>query len=703
MLPTSNAYAEAITGNTRHMLIKATLDLISPDLAFEGADGSAQDIYGDLDQLYDKNNELTRMASLEHNRWTLDGTVRVDADSPEVACETAALFDPDDATGDLYCSVDISGVSALQVSGVYFPTHAADGVPEDFTVEFYMGASLIHTETVTGNKESFVEVSGFTALTPTAVMVHVTKWSLPDRRMRVAEIIPGTIEYLTDGDFAEFSLQQQGNPSSVLLPYGSCSFTLDNSDRRFDPRNKNGLFLSIEDRIGFEVALGVDLGAEVEWQPCGVFYLHSGGWKTSTYEMTIQWDLIDIVGLLCDRLYIPPDVLPSTLDGWVASVVGQLGANFTNKYTIADGYGTTAMSVNAAAVENQTCGQVIQWLCLATGLWARADAATGNLLLEPMSNSNAGEATLDNLTRYPIMYSNDDLAFVEINQYNSGATYVVKSYRVPGNTSASANTLLVADPFIQSQAQVETAVQMVLSCYGGNRIEITGRGDPANEIGDVMKIQLSDELASSARLTSQSLSFSDGVMRDCTSELLQADGIELWTDRAVFIDSGEWVCPDDVTSIQLILIGKGEDGTKGTDGTMTHNGVHGDNGNGGRVWFGTITVTPGATYVITIGDESEFGAYSSANGERVAFTDIKSGKVYARRGVQKPKKGSGDGGAGGMFGWKGYKYRMQVAGQWSDPDSDTYWATVPPTKGKPGAKGATGSVIIYYEEELTTE
>ena len=71
MLPTSNAYAEAITGNTRHMLIKATLDLISPDLAFEGADGSAQDIYGDLDQLYEsrRDEELVRKAEDElHSR-----------------------------------------------------------------------------------------------------------------------------------------------------------------------------------------------------------------------------------------------------------------------------------------------------------------------------------------------------------------------------------------------------------------------------------------------------------------------------------------------------------------------------------------------------------------------------------------------------------------------------------------------------------
>ena len=67
--------------------------------------------------------------------------------------------------------------------------------------------------------------------------------------------------------------------------------------------------------------------------------------------------------------------------------------------------------------------------------------------------------------------------------------------------------------------------------------------------------------------------------------------------------------------------------------------------------------------------------------------------------MKKPKKGSGDGGAGGMFGWKGYKYRNPHF----RTNETEEWLYVQPTKGKAGAKGATGSVIIYYEEELTTE
>ena len=678
------------------MLIKATLDLTSPDLVYGTSTASTQDAYGDLDQLHDKNTALTRMASLEHNRWTLDGTVRVSAGSPQIGCETSAMFD-DDAEGELYCRLEFSGVNTLQVCEMNFPTHPADGVPCDFTVTVLMGSTVLHTETITGNTDNFVQLSGFTALYPTAIEIVVTKWSLPYRRMRVSEMLPGTVEHLTDNDFADFEVQQQGNPSSVLLPYGSCNFTIDNSDRRFDPRAKSSLFQSIENRIGVEVLLGVDLGAETEWQPVGTYYFHSGGWKTSTYEMVINWSLIDIVGLLQDRLFVPPSTLPTTLEGWIAALVGQLGADFVGNYIVDDSVADLDMITIAANVENQTCGQIVQWLCLASGCWARADAATGYLRVEPMSSGGAGEATLDNLTRYPIMYSNDDLAFININEYTDNSQTVYRSYNIPGNSSASANTLTIADPFIQTEEQVQQAARMVLSCYGGNKIEITGRGNPAQEIGDVMNIQLSDEAATSARLLTQELTFADGVMRDCTSTLLQSDGVFLWTGREAFIDSGSWTCPANVSSIRLILIGKGQNGTAGTAGTWTRKGRDGEDGLGGKVWVSVVPVTPGATYTITIGDDSEFGSYSSANGSVLdyGFTDINSGSSYGRSGVAKPQKGTGDGGKGGRGGAKGIKYRNPHFRTNETPE----YLYIDPTRGTSGSLGATGSVIIYYEED----
>lgn len=86
---------------------------------------------------------------------------------------------------------------------------------------------------------------------------------------------------------------------------------MDNLDRRFEPRSKSGVFRSIEERQGIPVSIGVALpDGTVEYKPKGIYYQYSGGWKTGDNGLTMQWELVDIVGLVSGRQYIPPAQLP---------------------------------------------------------------------------------------------------------------------------------------------------------------------------------------------------------------------------------------------------------------------------------------------------------------------------------------------------------------------------------------------------------
>ena len=66
--------------------------------------------------------------------------------------------------------------------------------------------------------------------------------------MRIAEILTGIYETWTNDDIAEFNCTMQINTNGTSLPYGTVSLKMDNSDRRFEPRNKDGLFASLEER-----------------------------------------------------------------------------------------------------------------------------------------------------------------------------------------------------------------------------------------------------------------------------------------------------------------------------------------------------------------------------------------------------------------------------------------------------------------------
>lgn len=719
MLEITDGYKSAIVGDVRRMLIKAVIDISDPDMTFGDVTSSGAASFSKQAQLHDKTMELeSRYATLEPNRWVLDGSFRLIPDDPaqltaEVGFVGDVLSGEDGSfASPVWAEMSFSNVSILQACSVYFSQDAVDGVAEDFSVAIYSGDTAVYTKSFTGNTAVSVSLDGFTVYDPTAIRVTVTKWSLPGRRMRIAEIIPGIYEQWTSDIIASLDIQMRGSFSCLSTPYGTCTLRMDNLDRRFEPRNKNGVFRSIEERQAIPIAIGCELAdGSVEYKQVGVFFQANGGWKTGDNGITMQWDLVDIVGLLAAREFKTPSTLPTTLSGWLAALVGQLGANFEGWYHVDPDYADAAATVNAVSdVEGQKCGDILRWVCMATGTWPRADAETGYLTAEPFW-SQGNKLDLDNMVSYPVMKANDDLAVLTFKLFDSAGT----TLNISGNATSSSNTLTVSNPFLHTTAQAQTAARQILSQYGGIKLETVSRGDPAGEIGDVDTVWLNESSATTGRRMEQRLAFSNGVLRDCKSVLLQADGSFLFEQKQVFMVDGTFTPPSGVTTLRLILVGKGGDGTDGTDGTWDAAGVDGVDGSGGKVWSGTVNINAGQTYTVTVGEEATFGVYSSANGKVYpnGFTDIQSGDSYGRTGVAVPKSGTGDGGVKGLGGVKGNRHTetrkdYTVGGTLPGNTSGVYIpVTVEvidnyPTPGTPGVAGATGCVVVYWDKEAET-
>lgn len=714
MISSTTAYQAAIVGDTRRIYLQAVIDIIDPDITYGTVSSSGMANVCKPEQIHDKEMEIVPYATLEANRWALNGQFKLfplhGADHIGFLVDTLSgadgVFSPA-----VWVEEHFSNVSILQACSIYFPSADWDGVPADFTVEIMQGRTAYYTKTVTGNTASSIALDGFTVNNPDAIRVTVTKWSKENRRIRIPEIIPGLYEKWTGNEIAVFSLKHQGDVSCMTLPYGTCTIKMDNLSRRFEPRSKNGVFQSIEERQGIPVSIGVRLSDDtVEYKPAGVFYQYSGGWKTSDNGLTMQWDLVDIVGLLADREFIPPSILPTTLSGWISALVAQMGENFADMYAVDPNYASAEASVRAADdVVGMTCGDILRYVCMATGTWPRADAETGYLTAEPMWNQGS-KITLDNLADYPTMKANTDIAalFFTLNDGND------TQYVVSGNSTASNETKSIQNPFIKTQSQALTAARAILSTYGGNKLEIVGRGDPASEIGDVDTVWLNESTATTGRRIQQDLSIKDGVLRNCSSVLLQADGIFLYDGMEVITSSGVWTAPAGATQLRIILVGKGEGGGHGEPGTMGRQesedgygdsergeyGADGSDGVGGKVWTATIDINPQQSFEVSFdGFNTIFGPYSSANGNTYpqGYSDVASGESYARTGVASPKQGSGDGGAGGKGGAPGYGVYKHYT--WAGGGSTTFKVLVEPEPGKPGAAGAQGCAVIYWDKE----
>ena len=468
MLNTSSAYYAAITGDTRRMYIQAIIDIIDPDITYGTATSQSVAPFSEPEQLHDKVLELdSRYATLEDNRWMLDGTFSLVPDNNQLPGQVAYVSgDLSGADGTFstaqYVEQPIYNVSILQACSVFFPTDDFDGVPADFVVEVKQGGTAYFTQTFTGNTETSVSLDGFTVNNPDAIRVTTTKWSIPYRRMRVPEIIPGIYEVWDNSIIASFNMTQQANFACLAIPYGTCDLSMDNLDRRFEPRNKKGIFRSIEERQGIEVYIGVLMpDGTISYEPAGKYYQYSGGWKTGDNGLTMQWSLVDIIGLLADRQYFPPNTLPTTLSGWISSIVGQLGDNFSDCYTIGPDYANIAVTANSVEdVSGKSCGEILRMACMATGTFPRADSSTGNLAVEPYWQQGS-KITLDNINSFPTLQANDDLAAIIFTLYDGsdeGTEYIVS-----GTTTASSNTIQIQNPFIHNQAQALTAAKLILS------------------------------------------------------------------------------------------------------------------------------------------------------------------------------------------------------------------------------------------------
>ncbi len=702
MIKTSETFRAAIVGSPRRIEILAVVDISDPDTVFGAVSGSPFAPWSKTEELHDHNfDPPARYATLERDRWALDGSFDVFPDDFKVTAHmgtaTKALSGEDGTFSPaVWTQLNFSGVDILQAASVFFSTDPLDGYPVDFTVEVLQGGTAYFTKKFTGNKAKSVAVDGFSVYNPDAIRVTCTKWSRPGRRMRLVEILPGIYERWDGNMLAEFSVKQQGNVGCTALPYGTCTIKMDNANRRFEPRKKNGLFQSIEDRQGIEIFIGArNANGAVERCKVGTYYQYGDGWKTGDNGITMQWYLVDIIGLLADREFIPPSTLPTTLGGWLSALVGQLGVNFKDCWHADPNFTALPVTVRTAEdIRGKKCGDLVRWVCMATGTWPRADSATGYLTAEPLW-SEGNKLTLDNLTAYPVMKANSNIAAI-IFTLNDGSK---TQYVVSGNSTSSSETVSVDNPFIHTQAQALAAARNILATYGGNVLDLTGRGDPSSEIGDVDTVWLDESQATTARRVMQTFQFSGGVMQGCQSQLLQADGAFLFTERQIITKSGTWKAPAGKKSLRVILVGKGGNGTRGTDGTWKEAGKDGTDGLGGLVWTGTININDQQAFDVSLGEDTVFGAYSSANGKRYenGYTDVASGDSFARTGVANPRPGTGDGGAKGLGGVKGEREKIK----WTDESgaSHSYWKVYQePGPGQAGTPGALGCVVIYYDK-----
>lgn len=731
MIKHSEAYSKAVTANSRRQYIKAVFDLVDPD-AVVSISSPAESPKSLTAQAIERGSDESdeKYVTLEMDRWALDGTWKIMPDEPgdqvgHIGWSSETLSNEDGRFVYPFPSLvlSIKNAEILQAVTLQFSEKEYNGFPTDFLVEIYSGNTVLYSQEVTGNEEYQVIIEDFTVYYPTKVVLTIHKWSIGYRRARVLRMLIGLYETWDNRELQSVDIYTEVTFSGLSIPYSSCNIQVYNKDHRFDPYAPGSIFKSIEDRQAVVVSLGMRLeDGSIEWIPGGTYYQQSGGW--SLHDLTVEWELLDIIGMLVKRKFVIPSPLPTTLSGWMEAIMGSLGENFREKYLVDDDVKGFSLTTDAESVTEKNCGEILRFLCMASNTWPRQDFATGFLQVGKLSRQEGNRIILDNMMKYPVMSSNSDIADISFD-LDDGQVVTFA-----GNNTNSEVSLSVKNPFIHT---VEDAKRAVISCmfeYGGKSFQVDHRGNPTSSCGDIQGIDTQFGSTLSARLFKQQLKLNNGVMNNVPSYFVQSPNDTVYENKQILTGFGTWASPISGT-LKLTVIGGGQGGQGGGGGVIKASGEGGFStfdpddtkgcagGQGGKVFILEFVAVEGQAFdyscgiggsggaggnprqdgvLGSLGSETTFGVFTSGNGASYAngLMDIQSGAVYAQTGGAAGKAVSGSYGSGGTGGIQG-ENGVEVYYKASEDDIGyRSYIAKRPTAGTSGSRGENGCVILEW-------
>lgn len=240
-------------------------------------------------------------ATGEPNLWVLDGSKVLAPDS-----------EPYENTG--YVSADcVSDINHPIIAVSFSKTHSEkipgvtiiwSSVLNEFAKSFkltaYNGNELVSSKQVDDNQsvESSVdfEISGYDSIN-----LEILEWCIQGRRARVEQVEFGQRVRFNKTDLLSYTHESNRDPISGQLSKDSVSFSVDNSEQRWNPVNPGGLYRYLYERQEISVQYGMDMGDTIEWIDGGKFFL--SGWSIPANGITASFDARDALSFLQDSIY----------------------------------------------------------------------------------------------------------------------------------------------------------------------------------------------------------------------------------------------------------------------------------------------------------------------------------------------------------------------------------------------------------------
>jgi hypothetical protein len=448
---------------------------------------TSESTLSDKYQLNDKvRGSSYKFATLETDRFALDGSWTFADDNlsnngeigwaSEEICDASGVF----ASPQQLTFVFNSDHSSLGLT-ISFDTMTGE-YATDFTMIAYDASdNILITHTFTDN--DLVQVAAQGQLNDyRKVAISISKWSVPNRRARVAEVDFGVVKVYT-GELGLINMQltEEMDLTSGDLPSPEFEFTIDNSSREFNILNPTGFYKSLQQKqqVIAEIGLSFDNGS-IEWIPVGDYLLWE--WQSDEGSLTSTFYARTKIDLMANVSYENETAVTKTLYQLAVDIFALCG--ITN-YDI----DTSLQSITTSSLVKKTnCKAVLQMIAIAG--CANIIVTRENVIkLRAVPTLSTAVDTISMNDQYaePRITLDKAVKQVDVSYFTDVNTGVVVSVTDPeitlGDTFKLENTLINSSARASAVGTWLLAQKNYRSIYTAN-----WRGNQAQELGDVVAI-----------------------------------------------------------------------------------------------------------------------------------------------------------------------------------------------------------------------
>lgn len=506
------------------------------------ASSGSQVVFSDVSDITDLDNlPSAKYATGEPNLWILDGSCDIlPSSEPYKNAGYVSLENVSDANHPIV-TFSFSKTHEEKIPGITIVwSELFNEYATSFKVSAYNGSSLLQEKQIDDNTsvESSVdfEITGYNS-----IVIEISSWCIPNRRARIEQVEFGQRVRFNKEDLLSYSHESKRDPISGQLSKDSISFSINNSDQKWNPINPGGLYQYLYERQAVFVKYGMDLDGETEWINGGKFYLSN--WNTPSNGITASFEARDALvflsdspytgrksGTLYEMCYDALELLDVTgISYFINESLKNYSADFSSANSSYKNSDVLQLAANAAgmALYQTRDGQIrIDWVPFS-----------------PEDKNSIYEITEMNNFEYPEISFSNKLKNISYSVNNASKTYPAGATG-DGATQSISNALL-SDSIIAQPKNALTESYKVLS--NRRTATLSYRASPHNDALDFVKLNHQFGYSSNLLITDVKYTF-NGCFKGSVTGYMIEDVSSLQLDRSEI-----YLHPSDVITLTATL------------------------------------------------------------------------------------------------------------------------------------------------------